>query len=76
MKTLLRCADYTADEIKEDETTDLDWDFAIKEVEDSDKAAKDKAAKDLAKKLAREKKKAEEDLQAKLNEEIKKFEEQ
>ena len=62
LKDLLRCNDYTPEETKEDETTENDWDFAIKEVEDSDRAAKEKAAKDLKKKLDREKKKAEEQM--------------
>lgn len=73
---LLKVQDYSELELKMDECTESDWDFAIMEVENQQKIKKDKETKEMEKKWLLEKKAAEDKLRKQMEEEKKKFQEQ
>ena len=57
--SLLKVKDYSEIELKGDENTENDWDFAIEEVENQSKVKKEKEMKEIQRKFMDEKKQAE-----------------
>jgi hypothetical protein len=53
LRTILTLADYSAEDKKNDETRECDFDLAIEEVENSFKSKKEKEEKDLQSKIKR-----------------------